>query len=287
MRIVLKLLSPSRRACFVLAVLMVVVSQTYAAEIDGFTEPYRDIEVAAGEMGRIIHLNVREGDRVKVGQLLARLDDDVLNATLNIAKAAMDSSGRLEAAQAELQMYEESLEKLRELLARTHATPREVDRANSQKEMAEARVKVTREELRVKLLEFERTRTQLEQRRVLSPIEGIVTHLYKDEGEFVSPNDPVVVKVVQLDPLVVVFSVPLGDAKNLATKDSVEIRIESSKKTVQGVVEYVCPTAEPQSGTTRVRVRIPNSDETIPSGVTCHLLLSRDSQELAKAATGK
>ncbi len=42
----------------------------------------------------------------------------------------------MEAAQAELQMYEESLEKLRELLARTHATPREVDRAKSQKEMA-------------------------------------------------------------------------------------------------------------------------------------------------------
>jgi RND family efflux transporter MFP subunit len=245
----------------------------HAVEIDGFTEPYRDIDVAATEMGRLVRLQVSEGDRVAVGQIVARLNDEVINATLDIAKAGMESSGRLEAAQAELRMHEETLVKLRELLERSHATRREVDRALAQKDMAAARVKTIVEELRVKTLEFQRTQTQLEQRRVLSPIEGIVTMRYKDEGEFVSPNDPIVVRVVQLDPLLVVFSVPLAEARKLDTEEPVQVQIEAGRKTVEGVVEFLSPTADAQSGTTHVRVRIPNPNEAIPSGVTCRLVL--------------
>ncbi len=268
--------------CLTVVALAAHGSPSRSAEIDGFTEPYRDIDVAASEMGRVISLDVREGDRVKLGCVLARLDEDVLTATLEVAKASMESAGRLEAAQAELRMYRESLEKLEELRQRNHATQREVDRAVSQVEMAQARVKATQEELTVKALEFARTRTQLEQRRVLSPIDGVVTRVYKDAGEFVSPTDPNVVKVVQLDPLLIVFSVPVTEARKLTAGEAVRARIESAQQPVAGVVEFISPMADAQSGTMRVRVRIPNPDEIVPSGVTCHLLLPEVMQELAK-----
>ena len=213
-------------------------------------------------MGRVISLEVREGDRVTTGRLLARLDEDVLNAMLKIAKADMESAGRLEAAQAELRMHQESLEKLEELLQRNHATQREVDRARAQKEMAEARVKAAQEELAVKSLEYARTQAQLEQRRVLSPIDGVVTRVYKDAGEFVSPNDPILVKVVQLDPLLIVFSVPVAEARKLAADETVRVRIESAEEPVEGVVEFVSPMGDAQSGTMRVSVRIPNPGRT-------------------------
>ncbi len=281
---IFNLASPRYRiACLAAVMLTSVIRPGLAAEVDGFSEPYRDIDVAATEMGRIVSLKIREGDRVVAGNVIARLDDDVTKATLDIAKAGMESCGRLEAAVAELRMHQESLEKLKELLQRSHATQREVDRARAQTEMAEARVKAAREELRLKMLEYQRTQTQLEQRRVLSPIDGVVTQLFKDEGEFVSPNDPVVVKVVQLDPMLVVFSVPLEKAGELNAEKSVRVRIDVANRTVQGVVEFVSPTADAQSGTTRVRVRIPNPGEAIPSGVTCHLLLPEASEELANA----
>ncbi|MHB8974748.1 MAG: efflux RND transporter periplasmic adaptor subunit [Pirellulaceae bacterium] len=270
--------------CLMVVVLAAVASQSPSAEIEGFTEPYRDIDVAASEMGRVISLEVREGDRVTTGRLLARLDEEVLNAMLKIAKADMESAGRLEAAQAELRMHQESFEKLEGLLQRNHATQREVDRARAQKEMAEARVKATQEELAVKSLEYARTQAQLAQRRVSSPIDGVVTRVYKDPGEFVSPNDPVLVKVVQLDPLLIVFSVPAAEARKLAAEETVRVRIESAAKPVEGVVEFVSPMGDAQSGTMRVSVRIPNPDERVPSGTTCHLLLPGDPATLAKAA---
>ena len=135
----------------------------------------------------------------------------------------------------------------------------------------------------VRTHEYERAGAQLEQRRIVSPIAGIVTQIYKDEGEFVSPSDPVVVKIVQLDPLLVVFLVPVVEARELAAEASVKVRIDSAEQPVEGVVEFVSPTADAQSGTTRVRVRIANPGEKIPSGANCHLLLPGRSAEVAKS----
>jgi len=259
-------------------------SRAAAADIAGFTEPYRDIDVAAPEMGQITRLEVREGMRVQAGQVLARLDDSVWSASLEVAKTAMQSAGRLEAAEAELRLYRETLDKLLRLLQRQHATQQEVDRAQAQRDAAEARVKAAREELQVRTHEYDRAQAQLNQRRVLAPIAGVVTQVTKDEGEFVSPNDPTVVKIVQLDPLLVVFSVPVARARDLTKDAQVQVRVESIAEPVAGVVEFVSPTADAQSGTTRVRVRLPNPGEAIPSGVKCQLLLADSAVQPAAAS---
>ena len=245
-----------------------------AREIDGFTEPYRDIDVAAPEMGQINRLDVREGDRVTAGQVLARLDDEVWKASLEVARAAMESDGRVEAAEAELRLCQETLDKLTALRERDHATQQEVDRAIAQRDVAEARVKAAQEELLVKAREYERADAQLKQRSVVSPVDGIVTQIYKEEGEFVSPSDAVVVRVVQLDPLLIVFSVPVTDLNELAVNSQVQVRVGTVDKPIEGTVEFVSPTADAQSGTTRVRVKIANPGETIRGGATCRLLLS-------------
>ncbi len=259
------------RAALVAVVMVGLATPLCGSEVEGFTEPYRSIDVAASEMGSLVALEVREGDRVTAGQVLARLDQNVLMRTLEIARASMNSNGRLEAARVESKMHQESLAQLEQLLSRNHASQREIDRAQAQKDMAEARLKATLEELAVKALEFERTRAQLEQRRVLAPIDGVVTQVYKDASEFVSPNDPNVVKIVQLDPLLIVFSVPITEARNLAKEQTVQIKQDG--RPIQGTVEFVSPMADAQSRTVRVRVRIPNPGEAIPGGVTCRLVL--------------
>jgi RND family efflux transporter MFP subunit len=197
----------------------------------------------------------------------------------------MESNGRLEAAKAELRMYQESLDKLEELLSRSHASQREIDRARAQRDMAEAKLKAIQEEMAIRSLEFERTRAQLEQRRVLAPIDGIVTKVYKDASEFVSPSDPTVVKIVQLDPLLTVFSVPVAEAGNLARNRTV--RIEQDQRTIQGTIEFVSPVVDAQSGTVQVRVRIPNPGEAIPGGLTCRLLLPTAPEKLVKAPASR
>ena len=64
-----------------------------ADDVLGYTEPYRLITVAAGEAGVIGEVLVREGDQVKQGQVLAKLDTAVLAAELEIARAEAKLAG--------------------------------------------------------------------------------------------------------------------------------------------------------------------------------------------------
>jgi len=260
-----------------LLVLLSTCSTPYlwAEDIDGFTEPYRDIDVAASELGSIASISVTEGQRVRAGQILAQLDDNVLRASLAIAEAGRQFEGRLDSALAELELQSDMLRKLELLREQKHASQQEVDRTLSQRNIADARVKSVREELIVKALECKRIEAQLERRRIYSPIDGIITLIYRDQGEFVSAGDPNVLKVVQLDPLLVVFSVPSEKAQRISPDQVVKVRLEDSKTEVDGFVEFISPTADAQSGTSRVRVRIPNTGERLPSGATCLLLLPK------------
>lgn len=266
----------------VIGVLLFGLTSTAAGiEVEGFTEPYRDIDVAAAETGLLEAVEVKEGDRVKAGQLLVRLDEAVLRATLAIAKNAMESQGRLESAEAELELQSKIVDKLHKLLERRHASPQEIERAESQKKIAAAYVRTIREEHCTKSLEYERVRLQFERRRLTSPIDGIVTQIFKDRGEFVSLSDPVVLKVVQLDPLLVVFFVPARHGRVLSNGETVDVHIADSAAPVQGKIEFVSPAVDPQSGTMRVRVRIPNPEERLMSGLPCRLILADEFPQLA------
>ncbi|MEL7497639.1 MAG: efflux RND transporter periplasmic adaptor subunit [Planctomycetota bacterium] len=246
--------------------------QSTRVSIKGFTEPYRSIDLAASEMGTLSKIEIREGDFVKANQILGRLNEDVLAATQAMIEQSIRATGKLDAAMAELKIRQETWTKVNGLFQRKHASQIELDRAQGQVEVAKARVEAVRDELRLKEYELKRVMAQIEQRRIRSTIDGVVTQVFKDEGEFVSSADAVVFQVVQLDPLLVVFSLPETLARRLAANMSVQIGMGSTKQPASGIVEFVSPVAEAQSGTFRVRVRIPNSSQKWQSGTPCHFV---------------
>jgi RND family efflux transporter MFP subunit len=249
--------------------------QPETSQVEGFTEPYADISMAAAEMGTLADVDVAEGDEVQTGQLLASLDVRVLKASLEVAKASMNSKGALKSAEADLSMKQKELQKLAELRVRNHASQQEVDRITSDVTVAEARLQSVKEDLEVKRLEYERILAQLQQREIRSTIAGTVVDVFKDRGEFVSPSDPVVIRVVQLDPLLVVYSVPAGERSKLRSGQKVPIRMDQSDSQALGIVEYVSPTADASSGTVRVKVRVPNPNLSWQSGTRTVLMLDQ------------
>ncbi|MDA7979111.1 MAG: efflux RND transporter periplasmic adaptor subunit [Pirellulales bacterium] len=242
-------------------------------EIEGITEPYLEIEIAAAEMGLLKGIQVAEGDTVKKGQVVALLDDSVLQAALDIARSAMNSRARRESAEAECELRSRTLEKLRELRARNHATQQELERAELQLRVAEGNLLAVIEEQEVRQLEYEKILAQLRQRQIVSPIDGVVTRVFRDQGEFVPLSDPEIMTVVQLDSLLVVFSVPAPVCDRLELRQSATVQFTLSQTTVSGEIEYISPIVDPQSGTKRVRVRLSNHDKDLPCGASCRLIL--------------
>ncbi len=246
-------------------------SEPATAAIEGLTEPFRRVDIAAAESGLIMGIEVQDGAVVKQGQILARLDDLVLQATLAVAKAQKEATGQLRVAEAELRLRTSRWQKLEDLLSKGHATPQEVALARSDMEVAQARVQQASEALRVKELEYARTQAQIERRLIRSPIDGVVTEVYREPWEFVSYTDPVVATIVQLDPLLAVFTVYPHQVKGLKSGDPVNVTLASSQTTARGQVTYMSPVLDAESGTMRIKVRISNGHGRYRAGDKCTL----------------
>lgn len=260
--------------CVLTAQVSPTAEKTIDNETQAFAEPYRTIDVAAVEAGLLTNLLVEEGASVEKQQPLAELHQDVLKSTLEIARLQRDAIGALQGAEAELRLRENLWKKLKELRRDEHASEEELRRAELEYELAQSRVLQAREQIEIKRVEYERAELQLAQRTIRSPISGVVTHLHKDAGEFLSPTDPVVVTVAQLDPLTVTFSIPVSLLSGITQGQKIPLRIDGLKQPRNAEVELVSSVINAESQTVRVKFKLANPNKELRSGVKCFLSLT-------------
>jgi len=269
------LASRGRLACLLIAALTLAASPSAAIEIEGFAEPHRTINVGSAETGIVVEMLVAEGNAVEAGQPLARLDSDVYRALLAIAEQNMKTTGRLDSALAEQQLRIQRLTKLEALRRDGHARQEEVDRARAELQVTEGNVTAAREDLLIKKLEYAKVKTQLAHRTIVAPAAGVVTTLHKQEGEFIAPNSPDVLTLVELDPLLATFSLVSADAVALHPGGEVTIEFPATGAKTEGTVSFIAPITDAESGTVQVKVRVPNADGRYRSGERCLLQISQ------------
>jgi len=216
---------------------------------------------------------VQVGSPVHRGEALVRLDSDVHRALLAIAEAGKQAQGRADAAQAEVELREGRLEALKKIQSAGHARQEEVDRARTDLAIAKGQLTTAREQHHLKELEYNKILLQINRRTIRAPLDGIVTHLNKQAGEFTAPNDPNLLVIVQLNPLAVMFDLMGEDAKKLTVNGSVQVQFSNTSDIADGVVETISPVMDAESGTVAVKVRIPNPEGNLQSGQPCTLLL--------------
>lgn len=267
-------------SCFLLVTFVLaltVCQRATAATVEGFAEPFRQIELATGaETGVLSEILVREGSQVREGQIVAVMDNRVLKVTLEIAARRAEFDGRLNAALAEQSMRQRRLERLRELRQQGHASPAEIDRAEADAAIADAQVKLSLEERELARLECEHIRAQIEQRRLRSPINGVVVEVFREAGESIFFSDPRVMTLVQLHPLRVKFPVSIIQSQNFRVGDRVPIQLPEFRVTVDAEVELISPVLDAKSGTVLVTCLIDNQDGKYRSGMRCLLKVANE-----------
>ncbi len=253
---------------------------------DGFLEPAEDVLVAAIEIGRLEQLNVAIGDRVEKGQELARLEDSMQVVSLEAAKQLASMRGELEAATAECTAQQKRAEQLRILASTGSARPDELTRAETDLMIATARLLIAQEQQLGRQLEVQRQEVQLERRRVLSPLSGVVARITRHPGEYVSPGDASIVRVISKESLIAVFNLPASDAIRLRVSQKVIVRPRTIPREAQGTVESIAPSIDGESGTIAVRVRIQNIGESMLPGDRCLMANVRQLSDLQAQEPG-
>ena len=187
----------------------------------------RSIDVVARAGGAVIEVLVQEGDAVRAGQLLAQLDQDDARLALAEAQAHYDNIQR-------------EYERTAELAKHGGVTQRELENQRYQIEL--------------RTIALERSRQQLGDTEIRSPLTGIVGERSVEPGATISANTRLF-HVLDPDPLLAVIHVPDAGRQSLSVGQEVQIQAAGDIRAA-GTIIRVSPVVDAESGTVKVTVEL-------------------------------
>ena len=194
-------------------------------DFSGKLETEQIVNISPAMSSKIEKLYVDEGDAVKKGDLLVKMEDSKL-------------------VQAEMQYVnmKKNYERMKELKKTGSIDEQSFDEVETGYEVAKSSY------------EF-----MLENIEIRAPFNGTITLIYKKEGEnFDAMMDPMLIRMMNLDVMKVKIQVSDADISKIHTNQNVLIRVDSSPDEFIGKVNFVSPEADMMSGTYLVEITVKN-----------------------------
>jgi RND family efflux transporter MFP subunit len=238
-------------------------------ETTGDLRPVRRAVVASREEGRVVEFDLREGQRVEEGDVLARLDDDLLRYEVDRARAQTTSDqGRIDERRAELENARRDLERLEDLSERGSARPVELDDARTETARIAAQLAQAEADLAVSRAELARAERRLRDATIRAPFGGRVVSTMTELGEWIDSGGSVA-ELITLDELEVWLDVPESALQLVRGSDvSLLIRVDALAIDLEAPVAAIIPDVDPLSRLFPVRVAIDNEDERLAPGMS-------------------
>ncbi len=157
-------------------------------DASGYVTARRRATVSSKVTGKVIEIYVEEGQNVRQGQVLARLDDSQMRAQLAFAEAQLSASRKSFAEdQARLREAELNLGRRQRLLKEGVVGSAEVDTVQSEVESLKARIAYTQEQVLVAQAQVNLRKTDLDDMVVRAPFSGVAISKDAQPGEMISP----------------------------------------------------------------------------------------------------
>ena len=223
-------------------VLLGVVPTTIEDRINlpGVIEPWEQLTVLSKIHGTVIKVEVREGETVSKGQVLARIDPDDFRIAVDSAKASF------ELASANYKRLDSLFEQ--EIIAKV-----EIDKL-------EAQVKTSKAAL-------ENAELMLSRCTIKAPISGVIRRLDATEGLLLSVSDPVA-EILQVDRVKAVVGIPESDVALVRNIKEVDLTIQAlDNREVVGKHHFLAGSPESGARLYRLELAIDNKDNLIMPGM--------------------
>jgi multidrug efflux system membrane fusion protein len=257
-----------------------------AEEFPAVSRPSEDKTLSFVRPGRVAEVAVKEGQCVKKGQLLMRLDDSAELAQLALLEAQYKDATRIEAGEKQEAQKKVDFEMIRVLYNKKAATKLELDHARLDWLISGLSLKLAKVQQHLDKLRHKASQLEVARMRKLSPMDGRVEAIGAEEGESVDALTPVM-RVVRIDPLWVDVEVPVPVAARLKPGREAAVRINPAQykgplpyALGRGEVLHVASVATTPGLKLRVRVELPNP-EAAPAGL--HVLVEFPPEKTAEA----
>ena len=217
-------------------------------------EPEAEADVIAKTSGVLLKLMVEEGDKVKAGQALARLDSE--NARLNVAKST-----------ATLSKLESDYRRSSEMFSRKLLSAEQNDKI--------------RYDLETQRAINDLAKLELSYATVVAPISGVISRRLVKEGNYIQLNE-ILFRIDNFDPLLAVLNVPERELHLLSVGQSVALQVDALPGAkFSGVVERISPVVEAGTGTFRVTCEFRDDSGRLKSGMFGRLEVTFGERESA------
>ncbi len=239
------------------AVMQSPAQTTASLTANGYVVAQRKASVASKGTGKLVYLGVVEGDKVKHGQIMGRLEDNDIQAQLAAAKA------NLKLAEADMKDAENNYNRQKALLKSGSVTPMQVDQAEATYLRVQASIDVAKANVQAQEVAIENT-------LIRAPFDGTVLTKDADVGEIVAPfgasvnAKSAVVTLADMSSLQVEADVSESNIKRVKINQPCQITLDANpQKNYAGYVAKIVPTADRSKATIMVKIGFKEYDESV------------------------
>lgn len=212
------------------------------------------VVIAPEIAGRVVALGFKEGDRIKKGQELVKLDTAILDA-------------ELKQLQADLGLARDTFERNRSLSQRGVGTQVALDEATAKLASAEARVQLAQ--------------AKLAQSTIKAPFDGVVGLRSVSVGDFVSVGKTLIT-LTNIDPIKVDFRVPEIFLSRVKVGQSISVKVDAlAGREFEGRIFAIDPVVDINGRAIRLRATVPNADLVLKPGLFARIVIQVDQRDNA------
>lgn len=222
-------------------------------ELQGSVDTKENIIINAEHPGTLLSVLVKEGQNVKKGQLLAKIDDGGLAAQLSQLQVQAD-------------LAQTTFERQKRLWDQKIGSEIQFLQAKTQYESVQNSVS--------------QLRSQLAKTNIIAPFSGTIDEIISQQGTNVSPGTPIM-RIVSLDDMYIDVEVPEKYLSNIEKGTTVKINFPILKDTIESKIRQVSSYINPSNRSFKIQVDVPNNKGQIKPNLTARVNINDYTSEKA------
>ena len=250
--------------------------------LTGALKPKEQVDIVPKAQGRVEQLYFQVGDLVRMGSLVAELDDDELLQQVNRATASIEvSRASLLQREAERDNANAELERASSLLKEELIAPQDFESRRTGLAVVNAQVSLARAQVEQAEAELRELKIRLDQTKIYAPLSGIAATRNVDVGAVVSPTTPIL-RVVNLSTMVTQAYVPERNLGKLRVGNEAIVNVDAIPDgDFRGRIARIAPVLDAATRTALVEIDIPNPQNTLKAEMFARIQLDLGSTRQA------
>ena len=240
------------------------------------------VEVVPRANGRLQNVDVKLGDSVRQGQVIARVEDSELREQVRQAEASYKvSQASIRQREADLKLAQTNLDRSRSLYERQLLPQQTFDDVDARYQAAAAQLDLARAQFEQAKARLDELKITLTNTQIVAPVDGFIAKRYLDPGAFASTNAPVA-SVVDIRTVRMVANLVERDMRRVPVGTAANVEVDAYPgELFKGRVSRVAPIFDPATRTAEIEIEVPNVGYRLKPGMYSRVQLTTSMRDNA------